>query len=221
MPNWVFNTLTIQGSDEKTISSIKDRLNKPFELEHDNWDTETQSMQKKLVKYDNPVFAFWNIVAPTDLEAYTKQSSVPFSGDDWYSWNNRNWGTKWDVAVADNSQYADTELIEHKAIGDDYWLIYRFNTAWAPPTQALIKLSEIIPNCVITLDWQEEQGFGGEVEFVNGQLTSESSYESICVECDAKDAMEWCDDCESSMCASCKRFEIEVDELCDEHKELV
>ena len=44
MPNWVFNTLTIQGPKQE-IDSIKDRLNKPFTVLHDRWNIETQEME--------------------------------------------------------------------------------------------------------------------------------------------------------------------------------
>ena len=111
MPNWVYNTLTIEGKPESVIK-LKDQMNKPF----------SQSIQAngdlaysvKEVNYSNPIFAFWNIIAPTDLEAYHSQpnftSDNPYGGDDWYSWNTRNWGTKWDVAVADGNEYPDTQL---------------------------------------------------------------------------------------------------------------
>lgn len=69
MPNWCYNYLSIEGS-EKDISAIKAQLNTPFETVHDNWDRETGKMQKKTYKYSNPIFAFWNIIRPTNLEAY-------------------------------------------------------------------------------------------------------------------------------------------------------
>ena len=29
-------------------------------------------MEEKIVSYNNPVFAFWNLVKPTDIETYNK-----------------------------------------------------------------------------------------------------------------------------------------------------
>ncbi len=225
MPNWVFNTVTIQGPKEQ-VDNIKSTLNSPFSRVHDNWNPETQKMEKQTFTYSNPVFSFWNIHRPTDLEAYEKQREhgldiFDMSANDWYTWNNREWGTKWDVAVADTGLHDSTELLEHMSKGEDQWLVYRFDTAWSPPVPALIKLSEIVPNCVITLEWQEEQGFGGEVEFVNGEITANSEYESQCMDCDAYDTMEYCENDCGNICSSCNYLgeaDLECVEDCQDHK---
>jgi hypothetical protein len=60
MPNWVNNTLTIQGPKSE-IDSIKERLNQPFKVLHDSWSMETNKMEVTESVYSNPVFAFWNI----------------------------------------------------------------------------------------------------------------------------------------------------------------
>jgi len=98
MPNWVYNSLTIEGSAED-ISAIKKQLNTPFSVEHDSYDMESKEMKRKVFEYNNPVFAFWNIIRPLDMETYHKQPDrtkdvFDFSGNDWYNWNVRNWGTK-------------------------------------------------------------------------------------------------------------------------------
>ena len=223
MPNWCFNTLTIQGPKEQ-VDFIKDKLNQPFDVPHSSWNTETQEMEDSIVHYSSPVFSFMNIHSPFDngisVEDYSKQPvRSELSPNDkgwwadtqakakvdksWYAFNNREWGTKWDVAVSDDEQYPNTELIEHMSNDEDQWLVYKFETAWAPPQPAMEKLSALVPNCVLTLDWEEEQGFGGEIEFVNGQITAESSYDEKCYECDAIDNMDYCEECEVNVCLSC------------------
>jgi hypothetical protein len=99
--------------------------------------------------YSNPIFAFWNIVKPTDMETYQLQkdpnhndSIIDFQGNNWYDWNVRNWGTKWDVGVGDKEEYPETELMEE----DETSLSYRFNTAWSPPLPAIEKLSAQYPD---------------------------------------------------------------------------
>ena len=127
MPNWVYNGLTAQGPHE-SITKLKEQMNQPFTRVHDNWDTESQSYKKKLTTYPNPVFAFWNIIKPTDMEAYeTPMNREPITdtkklmekihndsvnGMDWYNWNLRNWGTKWDVAVSSEDKHPDTYMEE-------------------------------------------------------------------------------------------------------------
>lgn len=226
MPNWVFNSLTIQDHSADTINTIKDQLNTPFERTYDHyWDSESKTNITKTIQYSNPIFSFWNIHKPTDLEAYRSNtdynSENPLAGDDWYAFNNREWGTKWDVAVADGNDYSDTYLQEHKSVEQDHWLCYSFQTAWSPPVEAMVKLSNQYPSAVITLDWREEQGFGGEIEFVGGKITSEMEYESQCMDCDEYDTMEYCEECENELCSSCNYLgeaDLEAVAECPTHK---
>ena len=111
MPNWVYNGLTIEGNPEE-INKLVAQMNKPYTQVHDNWNMQTQQMEKKLYTYPNPVFAFHNIYNHLQdgisEEVYQSQpdhskNPLDFSGNDWYNWNVRNWGTKWDVAVVDLS----------------------------------------------------------------------------------------------------------------------
>jgi hypothetical protein len=232
MPNYCFNTLTIQGPKEQ-VDSIKAKLNEPFQRHHDQWNTETQQMEIKEYFYNNPVFAFWNIYNPVQdgisNEVYLGQPdhTIPFAEqmkfktNDWYSWNVRNWGTKWDVAVGDEDNYPDTELLEHMDRGEDQWVIYKFNTAWSPPAPAMEKLSALVPNCVVTLSFEEETGWGGEYEFVNGEMTAESNYDSKCRDCDAEDQMEYCENDCGEICSACHwlgEADLECVAECDEHK---
>ena len=230
MPNWVFNTLTIQGPKEQ-VDSIKDRLNTPYVKKHDQWNMETQQMEIKEYQYSNPVFAFHNIYNHIEdgvtEEQYLAQPprqldvALAFSTNDWYSWNVRNWGTKWDVSVGDDNKYPDTELLEHTSEGEDQWLVYRFNTAWSPPAPAMEKLSALVPNCVLTLEFEEETGWGGEYEFVKGELTAESSYENKCRDCDEEDTLEYCENDCGEICNSCHYLgeaDLECVAECDTHK---
>jgi hypothetical protein len=221
MPNWVYNSLTIEGNAED-ISAIKTQLNQPFQRQHDQWNMETRQMELQDVTYSNPVFAFWN------LEAYNKQSdhSLPmeeqlmFKGDNWYDWNVTNWGTKWDVAVSDNEQYPETELINEEDWSDR--LTYSFNTAWSPPLPAIATLSEQYPNLEFTLSYEEETGWGGEIEFLNGQDTVLENYENKCRDCDSINTLEYCENDCGEICSDCHYMgeaDLECVAECDIHKE--
>ena len=226
MPNWVYNYIEIEGSKED-ISAIKEQLNKPFTRVHDSWNMETKQMELKEVTYSNPVFAFWNIIKPDNIEAYNKQpehkpnSPLDFSGDDWYNWNVRNWGTKWDVAVADNEQYPDTELLDTEDWSDR--LGYKFNTAWSPPTEALAELSAQYPKVVITHSFEEETGWGGEATIQDGSYEEIESYENKCRDCDEINTMEYCENDCGEICSSCNYLgEADMDCVaeCEVHREL-
>jgi hypothetical protein len=208
MPNWVYNGLTIEGKPE-SVKSLMTQMNQPFTVMHDSWDVVNQSYTKKNTLYPSPIFAFWNIVKPTDLEAYHKQPAkweggpLNFDGDDWYNWNVRNWGTKWDVAVSSNDTHPDTYM-EETANGENHVVYYNFETAWSRPMPALINLSSQYPDLLFTLSYEEETGWGGECEILRGSVISESEYDTMCRECDAKDCMEWCEECDDEVCTICQ-----------------
>lgn len=191
MPNWVFNSLAVSG-EKSELNKMIEQLNQPFvkhfpEHKFENgeivWVADEQ-------RYDNPVFAFWNILKPTDLEAYYgdevyKKTNLPTDefmaefvrsmreDNDWYHWNCRNWGTKWDVAVSNGDEYADTQL---EWTGDDEILI-RFNTAWSPVHQVLTILSEQYPTLDFDYEYEEEQGWGGSATFKAGEEIASDEYD--------------------------------------------
>jgi Ferredoxin-like domain in Api92-like protein len=179
MPNWCFNLVTIEGSEED-IKRVKEQLNKPFSQPYKDWKTN----EPKIQMYSNPVFAFWNIVCPPedkyDLYHETNGwSNGVKSGDtpwNWYNFNNREWGTKWDVAVGDDAEYPETHLANETST----MLVYSFNTAWAPPIGALNKLSEQYPSLSIKNEWEEEQGFGATSVHKNGEDEEVEGYNWKC-----------------------------------------
>jgi hypothetical protein len=199
MPNWVYNNLTITGSKED-IQKVKEQLNQPFE--------------KGDAKYSNPIIAFWNIVKPpvekldeyNGVHGYADGEAQGNTEYNWYNFNNREWGTKWDIGVADGSSYSDTELVY---TGIDTEVKYVFNTAWAPPIPAFDALAEQYPTLEIELEWEEEQGFGGTYLWVDGEGSETESYdipeshadfverdnEDGCNCANFEDEDDWFDDC--------------------------
>lgn len=129
--------------------------------------------------------SFWNFVRPTDEELpyyfghKTKpEDEIPegasmderlakkltFSGSDWYDWNVRNWGTKWDANDAELEQNLD-ELKE----GDE--LTYRYSTAWGIPEGAMRGMVEQHPELTFYFECEEEQGWGAEYSGKEGELS--------------------------------------------------
>jgi Ferredoxin-like domain in Api92-like protein len=229
MPNWVYNTLTIQGPKNE-VDMIKDRLNKPFTLAQETYgmgDISANGFPTKItqVSYSNPVFSFHNIHSYKDDgitdEEYACQpnrggidtqndpdwfrKSVEFAKTqkDWYSWNTSNWGTKWDVAVRDEDEYPNTELLEYKSEGDDNWVVYKYETAWSPAVTILTKLSNLVPNCVLTLEFEEETGWGGEYEIVRGNVTELVEYDNQCRDCDSYNTLDYCENECGEICSNC------------------
>jgi len=232
MPNWVFNGLTVEGNPD-LVNDLVRIMNRPFVMIHDTWNMETKEMQVKQTTYPNPVFAFHNIYnhrqdGIDDLE-YVKQpdntlpiaEALMFKGNHWYDWNVRNWGTKWDVAVSEAEEYPDTYIEGPTQNGENSVVYYNFNTAWSPPFPAMEKLSAQYPSLLLTLSYEEETGWGGECEFLRGEMISESDYENKCRDCDSENTMEYCDNDCGEICSNCNYMgEADLDCVaeCDTHK---
>ena len=197
MPNWVSNSVTIEGKPE-LVNQIKELVSRPYIMPVQANGDLAYTVEDKVIESE---FSFWNIIKPTDMEAYPKQpdfkSDKPYAGDDWYSWNNRNWGVKWDAT--------NPELVYDEPNAENHVLVYNFDTAWGMPTPVLVELSRQFPSVLITNEYQEETGWGGESEFANGNELSESEYNWKCWECDYKELDEppYCEVCEYDMCPSC------------------
>ncbi len=229
MPNWVFNYLTVEG-EPALIADLKRQLNKPFQQRHDSYNHTTGKMELSDTLYPNPIFAFHNIYnhiqdGVSDAEYLSQNDNtlpiaqqLAFQGNNWYDWNVRHWGTKWDVAVRHDEEYPETELYEE----DETTLAYKFNTAWSPPMPAIQRLSQQYPTLNFNLSYEEETGWGGEIDFVAGEGTEIESYENKCRDCDAINTLEYCDTCEIDVCSECKDMneaDPEVVAECEEHRE--
>ena len=233
MPNWVYNGLTIEGSPAE-INRLVEQMNKPFKQLHDSWNIESGKMEKKNTLYPNPVFAFHNIYnyindGVTEYE-YLQQpdhklpieEQMQFKTNDWYSWNVRNWGTKWDVGVSSDDEYPDTYVEGPTENGENLVVYYNFNTAWSPPFPAIAKLSSQYPSLLFTLSYEEETGWGGECEFLRGEQLEGSEYSSKCRDCEAEDTLEYCDNDCGEICSACHYMgEADLDCVaeCEEHKQ--
>jgi hypothetical protein len=216
MPNWVYNGLTAEGNPE-SVKKMMEQLNTPFSRVHEQWNMQTGQMEKQTILFPNPVFSFWNIIKPTDIDAYEKQTdhvnapSIDNFGEymkwtstqnDWYNWNINNWGTKWDVAVSHEEENPNTYM-EDAVNGENHVVYYNFNTAWSRPMPALIKLSEQYPDLLFTLTYEEETGWGGELELLRGVVISESEYDDKCRECEETDCLEFNEEKEVMVCLKC------------------
>ena len=211
MPNWVYNGLTIEGNPDQVKSLIK-QMNKPFI--YSITAVGDLSYDVKQTKYVNPVFAFHNIYSYRDAgitdEVYHGQpprsadfsQAMKFDTNDWYNFNVREWGTKWDVAVSEDNKYPSTYM-EETENGENYVVYYNFETAWSRPLPALQKLSAQYPTLLFTLSYEEETGWGGEMEFLRGEIISEAEWDTKCRECDAINTMEYCDNDCGEICSSC------------------
>jgi len=112
-----------------------------------------------LCKYYKPMPKELDVQAPNRNLALAEKLTEKYGHADWYSWRNANWGTKWGCYEED--------------IEDG---VYHFATAWSPVDDSIIEmLLKDIPS--LCYQWEEEQGFGEEMEYENGEQTYHLSWD--------------------------------------------
>lgn len=161
MPNWVYNGMSITG-DEAKVQEVKNRLAEPYEGIHIVYVGKECMSKTVTVERD---LSFWNMIRPEgeDLEKY--RASLLDGPSFWYDWNCANWGTKWEPNEVGFEERAKDRIV------------YRFETAWSPPIQALTALSVSYPDVRIELEFEEEQGWGGTTVFSGGESLETEWYD--------------------------------------------
>lgn len=185
MPNHVYNTLTVTGPIE-ALNAFKEKA-----------------------KHNNEKFSYWNFKTPPQeaMDSGEYHATHGFAGgqqsgntpNNWYNFNNREWGTKWDaydlhVDSAPKAFYAT------------------FSSAWSPPLPVFEAMVEQHPELNFDFSWEEEQGWGGEAIGVRGDFSitnewdipnSHAEYVAVdrvdsCQCAYEEDEAEWYDDCPKS-----------------------
>ena len=202
MPNWVYNYLDVDGKPEDVAKFIE-KARQPYKITEE-WE------------YDEGVFFFWNFKKPTDLKAYVAggedgklalENRRLFAGDNWYDWNVRNWGTKWEACYA---EVTNSEL-------DKGLISYKFDTAWSMPEELFTEMVAQHPELTFDIHCEEETGWGAEYEGKNGVLTQTKSWDEPNSHADYVDRMNedgcicaWEDD-QDEWYADCPKDEAEPD----------
>jgi len=166
MPNWVSNTLNITVDTAEKRAEIMARLGAPVLRATSNdgtWEVETEARSH---------LSYWNIIAPPadKYEEYFglsgwKDGERHGDGEyNWYNWNNANWGCKWDATEVD----VDTSDYKNNLFN----VTYHFESPWSPPEGFFAKLAEAYPDADMSMEFREEQGWGGELQSTgDGQIS--------------------------------------------------
>ena len=164
MPNWVYNALSCHGSE-----SDLDTLAKFFAMDVEVHSWSPQLGTEDLVIESTPFtyMAMRNpFLPPHNLsqEEYHSTKTGKTSGN-WYQWNNRYWGVKWDARVEDVEREPE-------------FLCYYFDSPWGPPhDEMILEMSEKFPSIAFTHHYEEEQGWGGKYKFQNGEVSESSDWD--------------------------------------------
>jgi hypothetical protein len=110
-------------------------------------------------------------------EGKTGMSSYDF---DWYGWNMEHWGTKWDAsfsgggifALGDSGMDLEATLAAQGLVRAEGRAIYKFDTAWGPPSAWFDAMIEQEPELEFMLQFAEPgNDFAGRVFAVHGAVT--------------------------------------------------
>lgn len=147
MPNWCANNVVIEGPKD-VIKSLWETAQKGEGL---------LSAMRPEPNYEKEV------VLPTFPEVHGNNDPVDPSRS-WWDWRVQNWGTKWDVEIA------ELTLVEES---DTASITGWFESAWSPPVDAFAYYSDQHPEVSLSLMYHESG-----MAFV-GKWTNDGIDESI------------------------------------------
>lgn len=180
MPNWTMNSVIVSAKTEAELTEFLDFCDQPHTSHWKDWRSD------EIITDENTKGVFWNFVTPTDLEAYfSSETRTPTpagsdiiaeitkqfaKGMDWYNWNVRNWGTKWDITIERDEIGAYAQSNQ-----GDWYFQWSFDTAWSPATEAYDAIAKRFPNLEFDYEITEEANFfAGKLSYANGELTSDT-----------------------------------------------
>jgi hypothetical protein len=200
MPNWASSIVTITGEQE-IVTEVKNRLAKPYASPHNPKNTVTGVfLLWNIVKPTNlsaylgeEQAEFTDIInADPELAELNKPVEPELSSimetvlhnlatsDEWYEWNCRNWGTKWEIgdkaSIDLEMPYENTSFMgENDKVLE---IVYSMESAWSPPVEALDRLAEQYPTVLIKLSSIDESDcFAMEASWQGGDRVYEADVE--------------------------------------------
>jgi hypothetical protein len=191
MPNWTTNIVTIKGSQE-TLEKIKQSIftvdvedgetiidfgiliPKPEELENtesgydemkcqDYFDKSPDKLDYNELMKELPED---NVVTEEKFNLL-KERFIKYKSVDWYNWNVRNWGCKWNGSgLSINTDESDT-------------LEFEFISPWCEPLQWLDVLTDLYQDVDWKVEVQYEGGDGGQIWTYDSQTKEEGIVKTL------------------------------------------
>ena len=205
MPNWVSNWVGVSGKK----SDVERFIEKAKQPRPTGINEETKEIEYS--PDEQEIFSFWNFIAPPQeavesgeyfgTNGFVNGEQVGKTKNNWYEWNTRQWGTKWDACHL-NPQDLEVD-------GDNASISYSFETAWSIPEPVFSAMVEQHPELSFSIECEEEQGWGAEYSGEEGEISlvkewdipnSHADYverdrEDSCACQWNEDPAEWYDDC--------------------------
>ena len=139
MPNWCFNEVHVDGSEEDIAKFTEECF-----TNHKGVAVLDFSKVLPEPDYDKPKKdGTHNDGVQTELS-----SVMP----DWWNWRNDNWGTKWNLVPNHDGDLTSYDVV---AQGDDY-INLTFDTAWSPPDGIYEAITEKYPDLSVSWFYRED-----------------------------------------------------------------
>lgn len=128
MPNWCYNQITINHSDNEMMKKVKD-------VTQQVGDKKIGLLEKLLpcpqALRDTVAGYHSDEAEQAKLTAQENDNLLQYGFKNWYEWCNANWGTKWDFDLEN--------VIEN----EDGSISASFDSAWSPPIEAYDTLRDM------------------------------------------------------------------------------
>ena len=146
MPNWCFNTLTIDTTTEG--GKVLAEAFRPKYKYEDSDDLYARPFQDLMPCPDelhvDAGFFGKDTDKDKEMQALYKANKAKYGYEHWYDWQIGNWGTKWDARVEDFDDDKPSDV-----------MVY-FDTAWSPPTEFFKFFADKYPDARFENEYNEE-----------------------------------------------------------------
>ncbi len=167
MPNWVYSTIKTKAKNEAFVKEVMDKgglcefyLPMPDEIRFTNSPNRIISKEEYAIKeaLGQAIEEGQHMVGYYQTQEMVDQLKMKYGAANWYEWSYIYWGTKW----------GDGQM-EYQVAGDD--LIIRYQSAWSPVNWDIVEnfIGHLVDADYI---WEEEQGFGAQIIYEDGQFAS-------------------------------------------------
>lgn len=136
-------------------------------------------------------------------------------------------GPTWNFAESERDRAHQRTMEQH----GDSGVIYSFTTTYSnsysdakvykPAIPAILSVSSQYPELFFSLFYEEETGWGGQLDLLGGSVVRELDYQNKCEECDSINTLEWCENDCGQICSACEHvgeFAGDMVWMCDTHK---
>lgn len=165
MPNWCYNNLTVDGTREGVNNFLTAITNEDgaYDMTIPYPCPEELQINARFLSADDGT----DDEETAALRKQFAENYKKYGARNWYDWQIDNWGTKWAPNVEDHYIQNNGKSVQ-----------FSMESAWAPPTNLIKKLSEKFPTLQFVLSYDEGgMCFAGAEGFYAGEMVHNGYFE--------------------------------------------